>query len=151
VINNPGFYQTVCIELELDGLAVNTLLQSHHVHDIEGTSATVAFDNMPQASLEEMMGNNPGPSLASYDETALCSGAFRVLKSMVISWVRDVSVHRNVYADYQLMHLYRFETINVSRLMRSLLNEQQQFLICFCYAIFSDGYAVQILCFMILR
>ncbi|CAL8111322.1 unnamed protein product [Orchesella dallaii] len=108
VINNPGFYQTVCIELELDGLAVNTLLQSHHVHDIEGTSATVAFDNMPQASLEEMMGNNPGPSLASYDETALCSGAFRVLKSMVISWVRDVSIHRNVYADYQLMHLYRW-------------------------------------------
>lgn len=107
VINNPGFYQTVCVELEIDGLAVDTLLQSHHVHDIEGTSATVAFDNMPQASLEEMMGNNPGPSLASYDETALCSGAFRVLKSMVISWVRDVTLHRNVYADYQLIHLYR--------------------------------------------
>lgn len=108
VINNPGFYQTVCVELELDGLAVDTLLQSHHVNDIEGTTATVAFDNMPQASLDEMLGNNQGPSLASYDETALCSGAFRILKNMVISWVRDVTLHRNVYADYQLIHLYRF-------------------------------------------
>lgn len=107
VLNQPSFYQTVCVELELDGLAVNTLLQAHHVHDIEGTSATVAFDTMPQQSLEEMMGNAPGPSLASYDETALCSGAFRVLRTMVASWLRDVSVHRNVIADYQLINFYR--------------------------------------------
>lgn len=109
VINQPGSYQTVCVELELDGLAVNTLLQAHHVHDIEGTSSTVAFDTIPQASLEEMMGNNPGPSLASYDETALCSGAFRVLRAMVSSWLRDVSVNRNVIADYQLINFYRYD------------------------------------------
>jgi DNA polymerase epsilon subunit 1 len=108
VISNPGCYQSVCVELELDGLAVNTLLQAHHVHDIEGTSATVAFDTMPQASLEEMMGNAPTPSLSSYDESALCSQAFRVLRSMVGSWLRDVSVHRNVMADYQLIHFYRY-------------------------------------------
>jgi len=108
VINQAGCYQTVCVELELDGLAVNTLLQAHHVHDIEGTTATVAFDTLPQASLEEMMGNTPAPSLASYDETALCSGAFRVLRSMVSAWLRDVSVHRNVMADYQLINFYRF-------------------------------------------
>jgi DNA polymerase epsilon subunit 1 len=107
VINQQGSYQTVCIELELDGLAVNTLLQAHHVQDIEGTSSTVAFDTMPQQSLEEMMGNAAGPSLASYDETALCSGAFRVLRTMVSSWLRDVSVHRNVIADYQLINFYR--------------------------------------------
>ena len=31
-----GAYRSVCVEIELDALAVNTLLQSHHVHDIEG-------------------------------------------------------------------------------------------------------------------
>jgi len=36
VTNNPGCYSSVCIELNIDGLAVNTLLQSHHVNDIEG-------------------------------------------------------------------------------------------------------------------
>ena len=35
-INTPGCYSTVCVELELEGLAVNTLLQSHRVHDMEG-------------------------------------------------------------------------------------------------------------------
>ena len=35
---------------------MNTLLQSHHVNDIEGTAGSVAFDAAPQASLEEMLG-----------------------------------------------------------------------------------------------
>lgn len=56
VVNNPGSYRTVCVEIELDALAVNTLLQAHHVNDIEGTAGSVAFDTMPQASLEEMLG-----------------------------------------------------------------------------------------------
>ena len=51
-----GTYRTVCVEIELDALAVNTLLQSHHVNDIEGTAGSVAFDAAPQASLEEMLG-----------------------------------------------------------------------------------------------
>ena len=48
MVNSPGAYRTVCVEIELDALAVNTLLQSHHVNDIEGTTGSVAFDTMPQ-------------------------------------------------------------------------------------------------------
>lgn len=55
-VNNPGAYKSVCVEIELDALAVNTLLQSHHVNDIEGTAGSVAFDAMPQTSLEDMLG-----------------------------------------------------------------------------------------------
>ena len=55
-VNNPGAYRTVCVEIELDALAVNTLLQSAHVNDVEGAAGAVAFDTMPQASLEEMLG-----------------------------------------------------------------------------------------------
>ncbi|KAJ4448291.1 hypothetical protein ANN_10305 [Periplaneta americana] len=106
VTNNPGCYSTVCIELNIDGLAVNTLLQSHHVNDIEGTSSSVSFDTIPQASLEEMMGGQ-GTLLPSYDETALCSGAFKVLRSMVSAWLRDVSLYKNVFADFQILHFYR--------------------------------------------
>lgn len=55
-VNSPGAYRQVCVEIELDALAVTTLLQSAHVQDIEGTAGSVAFDTMPQASLEEMLG-----------------------------------------------------------------------------------------------
>ncbi|XP_046401826.1 DNA polymerase epsilon catalytic subunit 1 [Ischnura elegans] len=106
--NQPGSYGTVCVELDIDGLAVNTLLQSHHVNDIDGTSSCVSFDTIPQASLEEMMGEGGVAVLPSYDETALCSGAFRVLRTMVGTWLRDVSVYRNVFADFQIVHFYRW-------------------------------------------
>lgn len=36
IVNNAGCYASYCVELEIDGLAVTTILQSHHVQDIEG-------------------------------------------------------------------------------------------------------------------
>lgn len=69
----------MCVELDVQSLAVNTILQSQHVNDMEGGSSLgVSFDVIQQASLEDMMSGNQGASsLASYDETALCSNTFR--------------------------------------------------------------------------
>ena len=108
-MNNPGCYTSVCVDLEIDSLAVNTLLQSHHIHDVDGdgTTSSVAFDAMPQASLEEMV-TGQGTVLPSYDETALCAAAFKVLRTMVGAWLRDVSLHRNEFADMQIVHFYRW-------------------------------------------
>lgn len=55
-----------------------------------------------------MIGPNPSTTLPSYDETALCSSAFRVMRSMVNGWLREVSIHRNVYSDFQIVHFYRW-------------------------------------------
>lgn len=45
--------------------------------------------------------------IPSYDETVLCSSAFKALRSMVNAWLLDVSVYKNVFADYQIIHFYR--------------------------------------------
>ena len=59
-------------------------LQSAHVNDHEGASA-VSFDLMPQTSLEDMVsGQGAATMLASYDETALCSSAFRLVSSVFL-------------------------------------------------------------------
>lgn len=75
----------VCVELDIQNLAVNTILQSHHVNDMEGAdSMGVSFDVIPQASLEDMItGNQAASAPASYDETALCSSTFRYLGAHV--------------------------------------------------------------------
>lgn len=69
----------MCVELDIQNLAVNTILQSHHVNDMEGAdSMGVSFDVIQQASLEDMItGNQAASAPASYDETALCSSTFR--------------------------------------------------------------------------
>nr|XP_031835870.1 DNA polymerase epsilon catalytic subunit 1 [Nomia melanderi]XP_031835871.1 DNA polymerase epsilon catalytic subunit 1 [Nomia melanderi]XP_031835872.1 DNA polymerase epsilon catalytic subunit 1 [Nomia melanderi] len=107
--NSPGTYSSVCIELEIESLAVNTLLQYHHIHDIDGTSSFVAFHNQHVATVQELATGDPMAGIIpSYDETVLCSPAFRTLRSMVNAWLLDVSVYKNVFADYQIIHFYRW-------------------------------------------
>lgn len=53
-------------------------------------------------------GGNSAANLPSYDETALCSAAFRVMRSMVTGWLREVAIHRNVFSDFQIVHFYRW-------------------------------------------
>ncbi|XP_048370765.1 DNA polymerase epsilon catalytic subunit A [Sphaerodactylus townsendi] len=108
-INHPGCYSTVCVELDIQSLAVNTILQSHHINDMEGASSMcISFDVVQQASLEDMVTGNQASTPASYDETALCSHTFRILKSMVVGWVKEITQYHNVYADNQVIHFYRW-------------------------------------------
>lgn len=78
-----GCVFTVCVELDMQNLAVNTILQSHHVNDMEGTdSVSVSFDAVAQASLEEMVtGIQATSTPTSYDETALRPSTFRCCSS----------------------------------------------------------------------
>lgn len=105
VCNTQGWYSSVCVELDIDSLAINTLLQSHHVTDIEGTSNATAFDAAGTTSIDDMMAGNQ--TLTIYDETARCAEAFKILRTMASGWMRDISVYRNVFADFQVIHFYR--------------------------------------------
>ena len=60
-----------------------------------------------QASLEELMEGTGAASLTVYDEAALCSSAFKVLRGLVHTWLNEVSTHQNQFADLQLQHFYR--------------------------------------------
>lgn len=108
VQNKNGFYDTVCVELAIDSLAVTALLQASKIQELEGASSAITFDTAPQASLEEMISMNPASNLSNYDESALCSAAFKVMRSLVNSWLREVTIDRNVFADFQIVHFYRW-------------------------------------------
>ncbi|CAK8688654.1 unnamed protein product [Clavelina lepadiformis] len=110
-LNNSGFYQSACAQIDISSLAINTIVQSHHINDMEGAASSgVSFDVIQQSSLEELVsGTHSAVSgLASYDDTALCSNTFRILKSMVQGWLRDVSLYKNQLADDQLQNFYRW-------------------------------------------
>ncbi len=52
-LNTPGAYPTCCIQLSLDGLSVNTVLQSQHINDYEGASgSSISFDWAPQVGTD---------------------------------------------------------------------------------------------------
>ncbi|CAN8013629.1 unnamed protein product [Ixodes persulcatus] len=125
-VNNPGAYSAVCVELDLNGLAVTTILQSQNLTELEGVSSSVAFDAGGAAclSLDSIVEGGQqasASSLASYDDVALSAGAFRILRTMVAGWLRDVAVYRNVFADFQLAHLFRWLKSSQSLLYEPVL------------------------------
>lgn len=131
VQNKSGYYDNVCVELAIDSLAVTALLQANKIQEMEGASSAITFDAVPQASLEEMISNNPSAMLSSYDESALCSAAMKIMRSMVNGWLREVAIDRNVFADFQIVHFYRWIRSSTSllydpALRRSLNNLMQK-------------------------
>ncbi|CAH2045106.1 unnamed protein product, partial [Iphiclides podalirius] len=94
-----------CVQLELDALGVCALLQAHHVLQLEGTSAAAPFG--AHHSIQDAVASGANPTV-NYDETAQCSAAFKILRTMIASWLRDVTLYKNVFADYQISHFYRW-------------------------------------------
>ncbi|KAI8325970.1 DUF1744-domain-containing protein [Martensiomyces pterosporus] len=45
-ISNPGSYSSTCVEIELRGLAVNTILKAPLVNEIEGAMGVFGYDSM---------------------------------------------------------------------------------------------------------
>lgn len=106
-INKSDAYFSISVELLLEGMAVTTVLQAQNLIEMEGTSSSIAFDAGSFTSLSDMM-SGAASTLGVYDESALCAGAFRILRTMVASWVRDVIQYKNVFADNQIINFYRW-------------------------------------------
>uniref|UniRef100_A0A6P7GFS4 DNA polymerase epsilon catalytic subunit n=1 Tax=Diabrotica virgifera virgifera TaxID=50390 RepID=A0A6P7GFS4_DIAVI len=106
VCNVPGWYSSICVELDIDSLAINTLLQSHRVTDIEGTSNITSFDASEITSIDNMISGNQNQTC--YDESSRCAESFKILRAMAVAWMRDISMHKNVFADFQVIHFYRW-------------------------------------------
>ncbi|XP_015122503.1 DNA polymerase epsilon catalytic subunit A isoform X1 [Diachasma alloeum] len=107
--NRSGTYSSVLIELGIESLAINTLLQAPKVNDVDGTASFVAFHTAPKASLQEIATeDNTMTAIPSYDEAVLCSASFKILRMMVNGWLRAISLQKNVFADYQVIHFYRW-------------------------------------------
>ncbi|KAL0812788.1 hypothetical protein Bca101_069231 [Brassica carinata] len=94
----PGAYRKISVELKIHHLAVDALLKSNLVSEMEGGDF-LGF---------EQDGNPRGSSSnanSSFDETTGCAQAFRVLKQLIHSCLTDVCKSRNIYADSILQRL----------------------------------------------
>lgn len=101
VLTYPGAYRKVTVELKIHHLAVNALLKSNQVNEMEG-GALFGFDhdvNSGSHSLDEQSG---------FDEATSCAPAFRVLKQLIQRCLADAVTSGNVFADAILQHLYRW-------------------------------------------
>ncbi|KAH8693014.1 DNA polymerase epsilon catalytic subunit A [Talaromyces proteolyticus] len=103
-INIPGTYATVSIELEVRNLAINTILTSSIINELEGSDTLLA--SAPDS------GDGSG---VLYSEKAFASAGVFVLREMVKQWWTE-ACSGNTMADIMVQHLIRWVESPNSRL-----------------------------------
>ena len=100
ICSEPGAYRTICVEVDIFNLAVNTVLEASTLADIEGASE--AFLGDVELDFNSDGGNSAGTGNIS------TGVAFKILRNLVSTWFREVKQHDNQFADLLLMHFYRW-------------------------------------------
>ncbi|KAJ2466415.1 DNA polymerase epsilon catalytic subunit [Coemansia sp. RSA 2337] len=128
-INAPGSYSTACAEIELKGLAVNTILKAPLVNEIEGAFGVFGFAAGPAAILDDdtlvadqeaskKSKDTPGAKPNETGLWAAASGAdgnvpvstFQLLRSLLRGWCQEVGERQNPFAEMMTEHFYRWLT-----------------------------------------
>ena len=98
IVNNPGTYSSVCVELSVKNLAINTILTSSLINEAEGADA-MAFD--PNGS-----GGEDG-SAVLYSSSAFATAGIKVLLEMVKAWWSEACKGSSM-AEVMVQHLVRW-------------------------------------------
>jgi DNA polymerase epsilon subunit 1 len=119
-INVSGNYGTVCIEMALWDLALNTIMQSNMFNEFESSLGAVAE---PKAQLlDKHLHQTPAKdskeitilnNFSSVDESRISQPTFTIIRGMVKSWSEEVA-KRNRIASSMLEHFYRWITSTAS-------------------------------------
>ena len=100
-LNHPGTYSSVCIEINVRNLAINTLLTSSLIAELEGVES-IAFN---PADLNEEDPNSEMAALSA--DNAFASAGIRVLREMVKAWWSEASKGSSM-ADVMVQHLLKW-------------------------------------------
>ena len=122
----PGMYRTICVELSIKNLAVNTLLKASLIAQMEGSDSSLALDMLQKNADDTEAGGSGMDGVEFLDESAACGTAFRVLRVLANKWFRDVAVAGDQVADTLLLNIYRWLCSPSSKLyepaIHSMLN-----------------------------
>ena len=97
-INNSGTYSSVCIELEIRNLAVNTILTSSLINELEGSESVAMNPSGP--------GDSDGTGVL-YSQSAFSSAGIVTLREMVKAWWAE-ACRGSPMADNMVQHLIRW-------------------------------------------
>ncbi|TLS27690.1 hypothetical protein PpBr36_04311 [Pyricularia pennisetigena] len=99
-INNPGTFASVCIDIEVRNLAINTILTSSLINELEGAES-ISFNPASDATGVD------GAGEMLHSENAFANAGVQVLREMVKSWWAE-ACRGSTMADVMVQHLVRW-------------------------------------------
>ncbi|KAH7395509.1 hypothetical protein BKA64DRAFT_745731 [Cadophora sp. MPI-SDFR-AT-0126] len=100
-VNNPGTYPSVCIEIDIRNLAINTILTSSLINELEG-SDSISFN--PAAPQDDSLSDGTN---VLYSDNAFATAGVTVLREMVKAWWTEACKGSSM-ADIMVQHLVRW-------------------------------------------
>ncbi|RPA99229.1 DUF1744-domain-containing protein [Choiromyces venosus 120613-1] len=100
-INNPGSYSSVCIEIEVRNLAINTILTSSLINELEGSDSVAMNPAAPQGD-DSADGTN-----IIFANNAFVTAGVAVLREMVKAW-SALATRGQPVAELMVEHLVRW-------------------------------------------
>ncbi|KAJ3917629.1 hypothetical protein F5877DRAFT_44306 [Lentinula edodes] len=83
----PGAYSHVCLEIAVRNLAINSVVHSLVINELEGSGGSTAFDSVSRTLDEYAQGD--GQKDISLGESNVPVQTFSILKAMVKAWLTD--------------------------------------------------------------
>ncbi|KAL1683463.1 hypothetical protein EV122DRAFT_286219 [Schizophyllum commune] len=84
---SPGAYPNVCLEITIRNLAVNSVLHSVLVNELEGSGGATAFDAVSHTIDEYRKGENQRD--VTFGESNVSPHMFSILRNMLKGWLLD--------------------------------------------------------------
>ncbi|KAF7327720.1 DNA polymerase epsilon catalytic subunit [Mycena kentingensis (nom. inval.)] len=84
---SPGAYSNVCLEIAVRNLAVNSVLHSLVVNELEGSGGATAFDSVSKTMNEYAQGESSRD--LTLGESNISTQMFSILRAMVKVWLLD--------------------------------------------------------------
>ena len=111
----PGSYANVCLGITVRNLAVNSVLQSVMVNELEGSGGSTAFDSVSHTLDEYKKGENQRD--ITLGESHVSAQTFSILKAMVKTWLLDkIRSNFESPATLTIDHFWRWISSSASNL-----------------------------------
>ena len=104
-VNTPGTYASVCIDLDVRNLAINTILTSSLINELEGSDA-ISFNPAADALASATDDGSDGNEVL-YSDNAFANAGVLVLREMVKAWWAE-ACRGSTMADVMVQHLVRW-------------------------------------------
>ncbi|KAI0224564.1 DNA polymerase epsilon catalytic subunit [Massospora cicadina] len=102
-VDYAAAHASICFEISVDHLAANTLLNSHIINELEGSSN--AFEHDAHATLD---GEDEAAASFMGDHHAIHPATFAILKSLVSNWCKELVDDGCPHAEQMVKHFYRW-------------------------------------------
>ncbi|KAF8901150.1 hypothetical protein CPB84DRAFT_1815239 [Gymnopilus junonius] len=112
---SSGVFSNVCLEVTVRNLAVNSVLQSVLVNELEGSGGATSFDSVSHTINEYSNGETQRD--LTLGDSQISAQTFAILKGMVKTWLLDkIQENSNSPATLAIDHFWRWISSTASQL-----------------------------------